>query len=154
MPSIAETAFIAQPTISVFNAAVDPHLQLTWDAPTLRTVEKLTPGPLARGARYRGDFKGFGRVTYEFAEFEPGRCFQHVARIPMGEMRHRFTFEAAAGGTQLTQQGELRPNIVGRLFAPLVMNMLRKRFRTIAQELDAYLAVAPPAAKATTTGER
>ena len=93
MPSIAETAYIAQPTHRVFEAAADPDVQLRWDGPTLRHVEKLTPGPLARGARYRGNFKGFGTVTYEFAEFEPGRSFQHVARMPMGEMRHRFTFE-------------------------------------------------------------
>ena len=84
-PSITETAFIAQPTARVFDAAADPQVQLEWDAPTLREVEKLTRGPLAPGARYRGNFKGFGVVTYEFAEFEPGRSFQHVARIPMGE---------------------------------------------------------------------
>ena len=46
----------------------------------------------------------------------------------------------AAGGTRLTQVGELRPNLVGRLFAPFMLRMLRKRFRTIADELDAYLA--------------
>src|ERR687888_549811 len=86
VPSITEYAFIAQPTERVFDAAADPQLQLRWDAPTLRQVEKLTPGPLARGARYRGNFKGLGKVTYEFAEFEPGRAFQHVARMPMGEM--------------------------------------------------------------------
>jgi uncharacterized protein YndB with AHSA1/START domain len=142
VPTIAESAFIAQPIDRVFDVAADPELQLQWDAPTLRQVEKLTPGPLAQGARYRGNFKGFGVVTYEFAEFEPGRRFQHVARIPMGEMRHRFTFEQTAGGTQLTQHGDLRPNLVGRLLAPFVMNMLRKRFRTIADELAAYLASA------------
>ena len=145
MPTVAETAFIAHPTATVFAVAADPKLQLQWDAPTLRRVEQLTPGPLARGARYRGNFKGFGTVTYEFAEFEPGHSFQHVARIPMGEMRHRLTFEEAAGGTRLTQHGELRPNLVGRLLAPFVMRMFRKRFRTIADELNAYLASAPRA---------
>jgi uncharacterized protein YndB with AHSA1/START domain len=146
MRNITETVFIAQPIATLFAAAADPQVQLKWDAPTLRHVEKLTPGPLARGARYRGNFKGMGVVTYEFSEFEPGRSFQHVARMPLGEMRHRFTFEEAAGGTRLTQHGELRPNLVGRLLAPFMMTMLRKRFRTIADELDAYLAAAPGAA--------
>jgi uncharacterized protein YndB with AHSA1/START domain len=139
MPTISEAAFIARPAQQVFEAAADPQVQLQWDAPTLHHVERLSPGPLARGARYRGQFKGFGTVTYEFAEFEPGRCFQHVARIPLGEMRHRFTFEETSGGTRLTQQGELRPNLIGHLLAPFMLRMLRKRFRTIADELNAYL---------------
>ena len=140
MATVAETTFIAQPIDRVFAAAADPQVQLQWDASTLRTVEKLTPGPLAQGARYRGNFKGFGVVTYEFAEFEPGLRFQHVARIPLGEMHHRFTFEAVDGGTRLIQHGELKPNLVGRVFGPFMLNMLRKRFRTIAAELDSYLS--------------
>jgi len=142
MPSVTDTAVINRPIDAVFAAAADPHVQLRWDADTLRSVEQLTPGPLGLGSRYRGNFKGFGVVTYEFAEFEPGRRFQHVARIPMGEMRHRFTFESVPAGTRVTQDGELRPNLVGRVLGPFVMGMLRKRFRTIAQELETYLAVA------------
>jgi uncharacterized protein YndB with AHSA1/START domain len=140
MPTVSVTTVIAHPTSKVFDTAADPQLQLQWDAPTLSQVEKLTPGPLGRGARYRGKFKGFGLVTYEYAEFEPGRSFSHVARIPMGEMRHRFIFEETSSGTRLTQQGELRPNLVGRILAPFVMSMLSKRFRTIAAELETYLA--------------
>ena len=45
--------------------------------------------------------------------------------------------EGSSGGSSL-----------GRLFGPLVMNMLRKRFRTIATELDVYLALAGSTAAA------
>jgi hypothetical protein len=142
MPSVSVTAVVARPTADVFEAAADPQIQLRWDARTLRHVEQLTPGPLGRGSRFRGNFKGFGVVTYEFTEFEPGHRFQHVAKIPMGEMRHRFIFDQIPDGTRLIQEGDLRPNIVGRLLAPFIMRMLRQRFSTIAQELDAYLASA------------
>jgi hypothetical protein len=124
----------------VFHAAADPERQLVWDAATLRSVEKLSPGALGPGARYRGDFKGFGKVEYEFAEYEPGRRFTHVARIKLGEMRHVFTFEEVPEGTRMIQEGRLQPNAIGRLLAPVMMRSLRKRFRTIARELNDYLA--------------
>jgi uncharacterized protein YndB with AHSA1/START domain len=131
--SVVESATIPRPPAEVFAAAADPHTQLTWDAATLKSVEQLSSGPLERGARFRGDFKGMGRVEYEFVEYEPPR------RMPLGEVRHVFTLEAADGGTRLTQEGRVEPNLLGQVLAPLMRRMLRRRFRTINQELSDYL---------------
>ena len=136
---ITVTATVAAPIERVFAAASDPAEQLRWDASTLRSVEQLTPGPLAAGTRYRGRFKGFGPVEYEYAEFDPPRRFAHLARMPMGRMTHRFTFTPVDGGTELTQTGSLDPNLLGRLLTPMVRVMLGRRFRLIARELSGYL---------------
>ncbi|HEV8639234.1 MAG TPA: SRPBCC family protein [Chloroflexota bacterium] len=143
MLNVSESAVVAGPPGVVFAAAADPEMQLRWDPGTLKRVEKLTAGPLGPGARYRGVFAGMGTVEYEFAEYKPGRRFAHRARIPMGEMRHIFTFEPTSGGTRVTQEGELRPNVLGWVLQPVMRGMLRKRFRTIAAELNQYLATAP-----------
>lgn len=103
----------------------------------------VTPGPLTRGARYRGDFKGVGVVEYEFAEYEPERRFTHWTSMKMGEMRHSFTFAQVPEGTRLTQEGHLTPNLLGWLLGPLMMAMPRKRFCVIASELNQYLASTP-----------
>ena len=124
----------------VFPALSDPQTQLEWDAETLRSVEKLTPGPLAEGARYRGRFKGYGTVEYEFVEYEPNRRFAHRAAIPMGRMHHLFELEPDPQGTRLSQTGELTPNLFGRLMWPVASRMLRKRFRTIGAEIGDFLA--------------
>ncbi|PZR99691.1 MAG: hypothetical protein DLM69_07155 [Candidatus Chloroheliales bacterium] len=139
---VSESAIIDHPPSEVFSAAADPHKQLEWDPATLKSVEQLTPGPLRQGARYRGNFKGFGVMEYEFVEFEPGRRFTHRTIMKMGEMRHTFTFEPVATGTRLTQEGQLNPNLLGWLMGPLMTRMLRKRFREIAAELRQYLATA------------
>src|SRR5437773_2649238 len=144
MLQINETATIAAPIERVFAAASDPAEQLRWDKDTLRSVEPLTPGPLVAGARYRGRFKGFGMVDYEFAEFDAPRRFAHVASMPMGRMTHRFTFRPVDGGTEITQTGSLDPNLLGRLLSPVVRAMLGKRFRLIADELSRYTATALP----------
>ena len=140
MIRISESAVIRRPVEEVFDAAADPQTQLEWDPGTLRSVEKLTPGPLGQGSRYRGDFKGSGVVEYEYVEFDRPRRFAHRADVKIGRIRHVFTFEPVAEGTRLTQEAHLRRNFLGRLMGPLATNIVRKRLRTIGSELDTYLA--------------
>ena len=138
-----ESAVIRRPPAEVFQTAADPFEQLKWDPATLKRVEQRSSGPLAAGSRYEGTFKGFGTLEYEFATYEPDAEFAHRTNMKMGEMRHKFTFEPGAEGTRLTQLGELRPNLLGRVMWPVMAMMLRKRFRTIAAELETYLAGKP-----------
>jgi hypothetical protein len=138
---VVESTTLARPVDQVFAAASDPMTQLKWDPDTLKRVEKLTPEPLGPGARYRGEFAGFGTMEYDFAAFDPPRVFAHRTRMPLGEMRHTFTFEAVPEGTRLTQEGVLAPNLLGRVLWPLMMKRtLQKRFRTIAAELEQFLS--------------
>ena len=146
MITVSETTVLDHSPERVFEAAADPNKQLEWDAGTLKSVEKLNPGPLAEGARYRGKFKGFGTEEYEYEDYEPPRRFTHRAKMAMGTMRHTFTIEAAGQGTRLTQEGRLEPNLFGRLGAPMIKGMLRKRFRLIADELTEYLGKPPSTA--------
>lgn len=140
MFTVVESVTINQPLARVFDTTADPLNQLKWDRDMLRSIEKITPGPLARGSRYRGDFKGFGVVEYEFVEYEPLRRFAHLSAMKMGAMRHTVTFESVPAGTRVTQEGQIQPNFLGRLMWPVMRGFLRRRFRTIAAEVGGYLA--------------
>ena len=94
---------LPHPVESVFDAASDPQKQLQWDAGMLRSVQPITPGPLGKGSRYRGNFKQMGVVEYEYAQFDRPRRFEHRAQTKMGPSWHVFTFEPAAHGTKMTQ---------------------------------------------------
>jgi uncharacterized protein YndB with AHSA1/START domain len=143
MLKVSETTTIACPPAEVFAAAADPQKQLEWDPGTMRSVEKLTPGPLGRGARYRANFKGFGVVEYDYPEYEPGRRFAHHSVMMMGDMRHTFEFEAVPEGTRLTQSIVVEPKGIGRLMAPLMSRMLHNRLRVVGSELKEYLKNPP-----------
>jgi uncharacterized protein YndB with AHSA1/START domain len=139
MFKVSESVIIERSPTEVFEAAADPHTQLKWDPGTLKSVEKLTPGPIGQGARYRGVFSGFGIVEYEFPEYEPGRRFAHRAMMPMGEVYHTFDFEAVPEGTRLIQSIAVQPKGLARLMTPLMKVMLRNRVRVINSELRQYL---------------
>jgi hypothetical protein len=139
MLRVSESTTIARVPQEIFDIAADPHTQLKWDPATLKQVEKLSPGPLAQGARYRGEFKGFGIVEYEFAVYEPGKRFAHHAMMKIGDMQHIFEFEAVPEGTRLTQTLLVEPKGIGKLLAPIMPMMLRGRLRTINAEISAYV---------------
>jgi hypothetical protein len=139
MLRVSESVIITHAPLEIFDIAADPHAQLKWDPATLKHVEKLTPGPLAQGARYRGQFKGFGVVEYEFVEYQSGKRFAHHAVMNIGDMQHIFEFEAVPEGTRLTQTLLVEPKGIGKLLAPLMSMMLRRRIRTINTEIGGYV---------------
>jgi len=140
MVRVSESVIIARAPEEIFDIAADPHEQLKWDPETLKQVKKLTPGPLAQGARYRGEFKGFGVVEYEFVTYEPGVRFAHHAAMNIGDMQHIFEFEAVPNGTRLTQTLLVEPKGMGKLLALIMPVMFKRRLRTINMELTGYMA--------------
>lgn len=140
MIRVSHTSVLNHPPDLVFETAAGPNKQLEWDSVVMKAVEKVNPGPLAKGARYRGDFGRMGRnVEYEFEEYDPPRRFAHRTKSPMGFLHHEFAFQSMSGGTQLTQTGRVDPNLLGRLGAPLIKGAFRRRFRQISEELGRYL---------------
>jgi uncharacterized protein YndB with AHSA1/START domain len=139
MVEVSYSQVLAHPIDAVFAAASDPERQLQWDRDRMRSVEKISAGPLGKGSRYRGRFKGMGTVEYEYAEYDPPRRFAHRARVPIGTTGHVFVFEPDAAGTRMTQVGTFEPRGPGRLFTPLVRRMLAKRLPQVAAAIDQHL---------------
>lgn len=139
MIEVSDSIILHRSVADVFAVVADPEHQLEWDSETLKRVEKLTRGPLERGARYRGEFSGLGVVEYEFAEYVPPRRFAHRTSMRMGEINHTFAFETVPEGTQLTQTSTLKPRGLWKLIAPFLRGMLRNRLRTMNTEIQSYL---------------
>ena len=139
MFEVSDSAILEGTPERVFPIAADPERQLEWDPKTLKSVEKLTPGSLAKNSRYRGEFKGFGVVEYEFAEYDPPHQFAHRTAMNMGDMVHRFEFEPTPQGTQLRQILQVQPRGIWKLMAPMMKRMIRKRLHQIGVEIEHYL---------------
>jgi carbon monoxide dehydrogenase subunit G len=140
MIRVEYTGTVPKPPEVVFPVISDPQVQLEWDAATLLALTKLDGGELAKGSRYRGKFKGFGTVEYEFVEYQPNTRFGHLAKIPLGKMRHSFTLEPEGEGTRVVQVGELDQNLLGKVMGGTFRKNIKKRFATIIDEVSGYLA--------------
>jgi hypothetical protein len=107
-------------------------VQITFDNEAFRSVEMLTPEPIGLGSRFRGDFKGMGKVDYEYAAYEQDRLIEHAVQMPFGAARHRFDFEPSDGGSRLVQTMTLRPNLLGWVLWPFILRRaMRNRLRSV-----------------------
>jgi uncharacterized protein YndB with AHSA1/START domain len=135
---------INRPREAVFPLAADPGNQLKWDPAGMQSVQKLTPGPLARGSHYKGRWKRFRTIDYKFAEYDPPHRYAHDARTGLGRLFHTLTFEEDDGGTRFGQVLEVRePSHLWRVLQPIAKPLTRRRMMQIAQELKSYAEGSP-----------
>ncbi|MGH9883946.1 MAG: SRPBCC family protein [bacterium] len=143
--TVTSSIVIDGPPGDVFAALADPAVQITYDRETYIATEQLTPGPIGKGTRFRGTFKGMGTVEYEYDEFEPGRLIQHHFVMSVGDTHHRFEFSPESGGTRLTQTIDTEPSLFGRVVWPLLLERkLRARMRTLNTLVRTYVEASPP----------
>ena len=139
MFSVSESIQLDHAVAKVFPVAADPLQHINWDPRALLEVAKLNPGPLAQGARYRVRFRVIGTLEYECVEYKPDDRCVLFANTLVGKMRHIFQVENIGEGTQLMQTLIVDPNFLGRSLSPLLRRILKKRLRTLNQEIRDYL---------------
>jgi uncharacterized protein YndB with AHSA1/START domain len=140
MKSVEKSTEIKGSVNRVFEALANPENQMKFDGDMMRSCEKISEGPIGKGTRFRGDFRGMGKMEYEYSEFTENSLIEHAVRMPFGSMKHRFRFEPTSDGTRLTQTIVLKPNIIGQIMWPLAMKgMTSKRMQTLNGLLKQYV---------------
>jgi carbon monoxide dehydrogenase subunit G len=91
-----------------------------WD-PGVATAERLNPGPLSIGARYRLGVRMGGRVAsmeYEITEFEPARRVVLTGSGSGVEAVDDIRFEDMPGGTRIDYTADIHLRGLLRLVSP------------------------------------
>lgn len=111
--------------------------------PTVKSMVKLTEGPVGVGTRYRETRLMNGkeeRAELEVVEYVPGERYA-MRNLTAGiETVYRYTFHPEAGGTRVDLVCEVRAHGFKKLLLPLVVSMLKKEDGDHLQRLKAALA--------------
>lgn len=145
MPSIRVTQEVQASPERTFAVATD-LARASQVVPAVRSIEFLTAGPLATGARFRETRVVLGREhtqVMEVLELDPPRAYTVGTELSGFRIESRFRFHPHPGGTriELTIEGEplnLAAVMAGALFGP----KLRDLERECAADLAALAAEA------------
>lgn len=103
-------------------------------------IEKLTPGPVGVGTRFRETrvmFKREATETFEFTEYTPGVAYAFKGVNCGMEYRCRFAFAPEGAGTRVDVTLEIRAmTLWAKLFTPLAYLMRGMMRRCMAGDLD------------------
>ena len=94
---------------------------VNWRAPWLRSVRRLTDGPIGIGTRYESLYRFFGRdeaVIVELTDLEPPRrmAWRQVGKGSLAINEGRYDLEPFNGGTRFTVTGTIASPGWRRLF--------------------------------------
>jgi hypothetical protein len=117
---------IAAPAEAVFDYVTDVRREREWN-PQLREAEKLTPGPVGVGTRYRVRFgRGVGAAIIENTAFDRPRGWSGVSTSRRLDVRFRGQVTGLPGGCQLAVRTELSPRGALRMFSPVLRRLMRR----------------------------
>ena len=107
MKTFEAKTVISAPPQTVFDYVSDFTKHGDWAGHGLQ-VTKDSDGPVAIGSTYSTVAKQFGtqREHSTVTELEPNRVFGWDSKGALGTVHHRFTVEAADGGTNLMKSAE------------------------------------------------
>ena len=86
-------------------------------------AEKLSPGPIGLGTRFRDEVKSMGRpaeITIETIGFERPRRLMYSIHMATMDVRGGLTFDPVPAGTRMRWAWELMPRGVFKLMTPLL----------------------------------
>lgn len=122
---------IRRPPEAVFSMVGDPERDREWNRHAV-SVSKLSAGPAARGARYRGTYKGFGACELELAAYDPPHVATVAGTNKQGSFQYSYIIEPAGDGATLRMEAQFSPRGVTRLMAPLMRAMLAGRVKELS----------------------
>jgi uncharacterized protein YndB with AHSA1/START domain len=130
--------FLQAPPAEVFALISDGARQTEWH-PRVKRVEQLSGSDPQLGVRYRGDYKGFGSVEFEIAEFQPPQSVTFVSETKGGTMRHTFEVHEGGAGSTLRQTMSLEPRGMMKLVLPVMRSALKKQLAGNAKAINEKL---------------
>jgi hypothetical protein len=132
---------INRPVEEVFDFAADERNEPRYNPRMLR-CEKLSPGPVGLGSRFRAEMRTRPRpmeMTTEFTGYERPRWLGSTTRMSKMDIRGTLSFDPVPGGTRMRWSWELEPRGPLKLMTPLATLIGSRGERAIWTSLKRYL---------------
>jgi len=121
---VDHTVTIDAPPLEVFDTYVRVEQWPEWTE-TVTTVHRLDPGPIRVGARTRIKQPKLRQAVWEVTEFDPGRSFTWVSRMPGLVSTARHVVTPAGDGAAVTLTVE-QSGILGPVVGPMTKRLTER----------------------------
>jgi uncharacterized protein YndB with AHSA1/START domain len=132
---------INRPVEEVFDFVADERNEPRYN-PRMPRVEKLSPGPVGLGSRFRAEMRTRPRpmeMTTEFTGYERPRRLASTTRMSRMDIRGTLSFDPVPGGTRMRWSWELEPHGLLQLMTPLASPIGARGERAIWTSLKRLL---------------
>ena len=145
MPRIDGEIVIDRPIDAVFDYVADQSNEPQYN-PRMVRAEKITPGPVGKGTRFRSAVASMGRTAemlIEVTGYDRPTRLASATTMQQAGISYTLTFEPVVSGTRMRWSGQVRPKGAFRLLGPLIAWMGRRQEQRIWASLKRHLEAAP-----------
>ena len=131
---------VNRPVEEVFDFVADERNEPRYNPRMLR-AEKVSPGPVGPGTRFRAEFASKGRpvATTEITTYERPRRLASKTHMAAMDVRGTLTFEPAPEGTRMCWSWDLEPRGLFKLIGPLIARVGRRQEQATWASLKRFL---------------
>jgi len=132
---------IDRPAAEVFDFVVDERNEPGYN-PRIVAAEKLSPGPIGLGTRFRAESTAMRRpvgMTIEITAYERPRRFASLIRMSAADIQGTLTFDPGPAGTRMRWAWEVRLCGWYRLMTPLIARTGRRQEQATWASLKQFL---------------
>jgi Polyketide cyclase / dehydrase and lipid transport len=139
---------VNRPLDEVFDFVADALNEPRYNPRMLR-AEKLSPGPVGLGTRFRDEIRSMWRpaeIIIEIAGYQRPRQLTSSIHMSMTEIRGTLAFDPVPGGTRMRWSWDVQPRGVLKLMTPMVASLGQRQEQRIWANLKRFLEAqqAPP----------
>lgn len=145
MARIEGEILIHRPVDVVFDYVADQSNEPQYNPPMVR-AEKITPGPVGKGTRFRSAVASRGRTAEMLIEctgYDRPMLLASTTTMRQADISYTLTFEHDGAGTWMRWAGQVRPKGAFRLLGPLITWLGIRQERRIWASLKTHLETAP-----------
>ena len=147
MARIEGAIVIDRPVDVVFDYVADQSNEPQYN-PQMVRAEKITPGPMGKGTRFRSAVASMGRTAEMLIEctgYDRPRLLESTTTMRQADISYTLTFEPAPVGTRMHWSGQVRPKGAFRLLGPVItwlgMRQEQRIWTSLKKHLEAAAAV-------------
>ena len=151
MARIEGEIVIGRPVDEVFDYVADQSNEPQYNRQMVR-AQKITPGPVGKGTRFRSAMASGGRTAEMLIEctgYDRPELFATTTTMAQADIGYTLRFEPAPAGTRMRWSGQVQPKGALRLLGPLITWLGSRQEQRIWAALKQHLE-ATPAGPATT----
>jgi Polyketide cyclase / dehydrase and lipid transport len=146
MARIEGEIVIGRPIGAVFDYVADQSNEPQYN-PQMVRAEKITPGPVGRGTRFRSAVASRGRTAemlIECTAYDRPKLFATTTTLAQADISYTLTFEPVPVGTRMRWSGQVQPKGAFRLLGPVIAWVGMRQEERIWASLKKRLEAAPP----------
>jgi hypothetical protein len=146
MARIEGEIVIGRPVAVVFDYVADQSNEPQYN-PQMVRAEKITPGPVGKGTRFRSAVTSMGRTAEMLIEctgYDRPKLFATATTMAQADISYTLRFEPAPAGTRMRWSGQVHPKGAFRLLGPVITRVGIRQEERNWTSLKKHLEAAPP----------